>query len=135
MHVDFQVQLEGFRSQRWNSEQWRNSGLTRNYSLYNQELLPVQPRTTSCQITAMELRAVEELQSNQELLPVQPGTTSGITQELLPVQPKTTSLSEAKVFFFYLLDYVTPTEIFQIADRKRKEKDIDPICCNFYVVY
>ena len=42
--------------------------------------------------------------------------------------------------FFYLLDFVTSTEIFQIGDgkkkkKKKKKKDIDSIYCNSYIVY
>ena len=37
--------------------------------------------------------------------------------------------------FFYLLDYVTPTEFLQISDSKKKKKQLHvPYYCNFYVV-
>ena len=35
--------------------------------------------------------------------------------------------------FFYLLDYITSTENFQIGDPQKK--DMDPIYHNFYVLY
>ena len=38
-----------------------------------------------------------------------------------------------KASFFYLLDYVTSAEIFQIGDHKKN--DMDPIYCNFYIGY
>ena len=39
--------------------------------------------------------------------------------------------SQLRRGFFYLLDYVTSAEIFQIGNRKKKE-DMDPIYRNFY---
>ena len=39
-----------------------------------------------------------------------------------------------RAFFFYLLDYITPAENFQIGDRKKKNA-MDTLYRNFHNVY